>query len=188
MGITAAATAGHSLKVPLTASYRAVRGHRGLCMRLPKFILLPIMLPLACTISNTDRCSEGRVWSEQFLGCMDPTSPSTGGSSSVVPDVSDAQTATDAEGPATVDDFGAECQSNTGCKGPSATFCLLDPTNPTSPGMCTIAPCTAAACAGTGTTCCDCTASPILGSIWTAPVCAPSTNVETLQGIGCSCQ
>lgn len=157
-------------------------------MRLHMHLFVPLALGWACSLSNADRCSEGRAWSPEYRGCLDPTlandAGSTGGRSNV-PQDSDA--GGDA-GQSTPDTFGADCTTSTDCTGPKATYCLLDPTNPTAAGMCTISNCTANDCVGTGTNCCDCTQSPLLGSVWLAPICVPESNVDTLKSIGCSCQ
>jgi hypothetical protein len=119
----------------------------------------------ACDIAPSERCSEGRKWSDQYQGCVAPE-------------------------PAPVwTDLGATCSVDGDCRGPTATSCLLDPTNTSAPGMCTIQNCSAAACGGTDFRCCDCTESQMLGSIWTAPVCVPSADVATLSTVAsCTCE
>ncbi len=155
-------------------------------MRLRRAFLAPIIMQCACSLSNTDRCAEGRIWSDEYKGCLDPVVVSDAGGTGGQGNVSNTDASSDSG--AVPEAFGAECASTTECTGPKATYCLTDPTNPAAPGMCTILNCTAADCAGTGNTCCDCTKSPMLGTVWPAALCVPDSNVATLKSVGCSCE
>jgi hypothetical protein len=148
----------------------------------PLWIVASLLIaPASCGITDADRCSEGRVWSKQYQGCLDPPTDSSTGDAG-----DDAGTVGQPDSGTT--ELGATCSSDNDCKGATATTCLLDPTAPTSPGMCTIPNCTAADCGGTDFHCCDCTQSPVLSSLWTAPVCVPVANVATLSSIACTCE
>jgi hypothetical protein len=155
-------------------------------MRWQSAFVAPLIMQCACTVSSTDRCAEGRVWSDQYKGCLDPVAANDAGGIGGQGNTANSDASVDAAQPG--DSFGAECLSAAECTGPKGTYCLLDPTNPSAPGMCTVLNCTASDCAGTGTTCCDCTKSPMLGSVWPAALCVPDSNVATLNSIGCSCE
>lgn len=153
---------------------------------------------LACGISDKDRCSEGRVWSPQYKGCLD--TEGVAGASSTGTGAGGDETASVAGAPAigngnlagaaangqTSSNLGATCRADTDCAGGVATSCLLNPQAPADPGMCTILDCDAAAC-GDAYDCCDCTKSSLLGSTWPEPKCVPTANAPTLTGLSCTC-
>jgi hypothetical protein len=154
--------------------------------------------PLGCHMSDSDRCSEGRVWVEAYSGCVEPDQiPGAGGENPTGAAGQAGQagtpTGSDEGGSAGATDvpndtgLGASCPDTSACTSADATFCLKDPLNPTAPGICTIANCTSEAC-GEAFDCCDCTSSVLLGSVLTAPVCAPLSNVSDLTTLaGCTC-
>lgn len=141
-------------------------------------------LALGCSVSEKERCSEGRIWSDAYHGCLDAVggASGTGGSSSTAPDADqDAKTET-----AAADNLGAACTEDTDCEGGGATFCLLNPQTPSAPGYCTILNCDSAAC-GASFDCCNCTASPVVASILPKPVCIPTSGVAQLTSLSCTC-
>lgn len=165
-----------------------------------------------CSISDKDRCSEGRTWVAEYRGCVDAvaqagsasggegaqggepsttTTPATaGGDSSRGGDSggpvggSSAGVATSAPAPA--QNLGSPCTDDTDCEGGVATFCLLNQQAPKDPGICTITNCNSAAC-GSAFDCCDCTKSPVLSSSWTQTRCIPSSAVSSLTPLSCTC-
>ncbi|MBN2715382.1 MAG: hypothetical protein JXX14_05975 [Deltaproteobacteria bacterium] len=114
------------------------------------------LLHLGCSISDDERCEEGMFWDDQFKACIE--SPETG-----------------IQG----------CYSHSDCTVAPLDYCLLDPTAPASPGMCTIDNCTAADCF-IGSSCCDCSAVTFIG--WTSPLCIPSDAAAQVTPLGCTCE
>lgn len=145
--------------------------------------LLPwaLLLATACGIDESERCPEGYVWHSQYQGCLGPEP--AGGAAGIAGAAGDA-----AGAEANPGELGASCREDGDCATGPATTCLLDPTAPSDPGMCTIADCTAEDCGGTDYQCCDCTTSVALRGTWLLPVCAPSSRTRTLSGVGCSCE
>lgn len=168
---------------------------KGAIWRMKRIYYLALFATaLACSIADKDRCSEGRTWSPQLKGCLDVDggagnindasggSASAAGGTGVAGDSSVAGTAsTDAS------NLGSTCRADTDCASGVATSCLLNPQAPSSPGMCTIPSCDAAAC-GDAYDCCDCTAAPALKSTWTVPKCVPTANTATMKALSCNCQ
>ena len=153
--------------------------------------VVALLMVFGCNVTDNERCSEGRVWSPQFNGCIDAVGGASGGTSAAggktVEGGASEGGASQASGTSdTTNNLGAACTKDDDCSGGIATFCLLSPSAPTDPGMCTISNCNAAAC-GTQLDCCDCSASPILKTVWPKPVCVPTSNVAAVTGIGCSC-
>ncbi|HTQ44760.1 MAG TPA: hypothetical protein VMI75_18495, partial [Polyangiaceae bacterium] len=85
--------------------------------------------------------------------------------------------------------LGSTCQSDADCKSGRATYCLKDPTQPTTdPGICSIPHCQASDCTS-AYGCCDCSAALITGlKAWPAGVCVPAADVTTIEKFGCTCQ
>ena len=159
---------------------------------------------VACNVSDKDRCSEGREWSSQFGGCVDPVG------SAGRPNASDGGTDSGGAGQAGTEsvaggsgvagsgniagagnasptpNLGATCTSDADCANGSARSCLLNSQAPSQPGICTILNCDASAC-GEAFDCCDCTQSPMLGSTWPSPKCIPTSSTPTMTALSCTC-
>jgi hypothetical protein len=165
------------------------------------FGLLALFLGAACSIDASERCAEERTWNGKYKGCLTPTETagsSAGGSDSdgenaaggrTAPGATGGETSTTQTAPTLRDNLGATCERNGDCSTGSASLCLLDPSAPTSPGVCTIPNCGTNDC-GSEFRCCDCTQSPLLAATWTAPVCAPNSKVEQLTSpaVKCTCE
>ena len=137
---------------------------------------------LGCSVADKDRCSEGRTWSPEYRSCFGATSggTSSAGSSSIGGSQGDEVDAGDTT------NLGISCTKDADCAGGIATSCLLNPQAPSDPGICTVLNCDAAAC-GALYDCCDCSASPILGSSWPVSKCIPTSSVPTLTQLSCTC-
>ena len=151
---------------------------------------------LGCSVADKDRCSEGRTWNPEYSACFDPAggaasagSSSIGGSQAEQVDAGDAGGAGSAGGASTTNNasnLGTACTKDADCAGGLAPSCLLNPQAPSDPGICTVLNCDAAAC-GALYDCCDCSASPILGSSWPESKCIPTSSVPTLTQLSCTC-
>jgi hypothetical protein len=163
-----------------------------------------------CAIPNNQRCSEGRIYRADYGGCTDPPEGGVGGSGggssasgssggagggSSAPDGggtapieagADASSATDA-GDSGVG-LGTLCMASNDCASAAdgAVVCLLDPTHPSNPGVCTIPNCSKGQC-GPSFTCCNCAQTPA-AQVLTTPMCVASSEAATLEGVGCLCQ
>jgi hypothetical protein len=145
----------------------------------------------ACTVGEDERCSEGRVWSPEYRGCVAPDASAAAATGTVPVPVTDAgpgaalDAASDgASGQGS--NLGAVCTSDADCADGVAMSCLLNPQAPADPGVCTITHCNSAAC-GDSWDCCDCTASPVLSGLWAASQCIPAANVSQLTALSCTC-
>ena len=167
--------------------------------------LIALSMVVACSMSESDRCSEGRVWSPEYNGCVEPngtgggSSAATGGKSPAGGETGStslsagtagatAPNAPGAAGAPSTDgsNLGQTCRSDADCTSGVATSCLLNPQAPADPGMCTIVDCDAAAC-GEPFDCCACAQSPILSASWPKPKCVPTANTGVLIAIACTC-
>ena len=136
-----------------------------------------LSLGVGCSIDDDDRCADGFVWDDEFRVCLEDAG-GTGGSGGSDP----------GGGGSTGDpELGSSCVSDDDCDGAEddATYCLLDPRNPSDPGVCTIPDCTADAC-GDDYSCCDCGSVDLVD--WPAPLCLLSDRSSQLEGIGCTCE
>ncbi len=141
--------------------------------------LLPaaaVAMAAGCAMDDDDRCTGGLEWRPDEAACValeDTEEPA---------DTSPVQ-----EG------LGDVCWTDTDCAAFAATgydFCLLDPTDPTVEGMCTLPDCTASDCGGEFQ-CCDCGDFTLPSMGWTEPWAAPccvDPGTAGLLGAVCSCE
>lgn len=163
--------------------------------------LVALSIEVACSMSDSDRCSEGRTWSPEYKGCLEPkgrgggSNLTTGGDSSVGGEPGSAYLSAGTAGvtapsagatSSDVSNLGQTCRSDADCTSGVATSCLLNPQVPAELGMCTIVDCDAAAC-GEPFDCCACAQSPILSASWPKPKCVPTANTGVLIAISCTC-
>jgi hypothetical protein len=149
-------------------------------------------------VTSSNQCVAGLHYESDYMACIadsdagdagDEAAPSPGDAGEDGPEESGM---TDAEGGAEgggSSNFGAVCDASTQCMGGPATYCVMDPTMPGMPGICTLTPCNPPAC-GTGYGCCDCSkSSNALVNGWPHPLCIPSAKVAMLELVGgCTCQ
>ena len=127
-----------------------------------------LLVIVACTIDDEDRCPDGFYWDGDFKSCFEEEVEDAG--DCVIP-------------PET--GYGRECFQSSECEGREAAFCLTNPLTPGEPGSCTIGDCVAEDCL-CDTVCCDCAAVPQI--TWGVPVCIGQENAGLLGGMGCTCE
>ena len=157
-------------------------------MHIPNLTLCSIIglalggaLALGCGIDDTDRCGDALTYDEARHGCV--ALATDAGASTMDAGTS---TTTDAGGDSASAGVGDSCTSDADCAGNTADFCLLDPTMPGTPGICTIDGCAAATdCGAPDFACCDCAAVALIS--WPEATCVPSANAAQVTGLGCSC-
>ena len=151
-------------------------------------------LAVAACVDDGDRCATGTHYVDQYSACV---ADGDGGDAG---EEADATTGTMAdapeEGPSASEagadaatNFGTMCDSSAACAAGPAAYCVLDPTMPGTPGVCTLTGCTATSC-GSGYGCCDCSKSGnVLDDSWPHPLCIPSDKTSMLMSLGgCTCQ
>jgi len=160
----------------------------------------------ACTIDDADRCVEGYVWNERFMGCEcdvdggyyleadenDVYSCNECADSDThadCPQGGDADTDTDTDTDADADagpdggggsGLGTVCSSSDDCAELEAGFCALSPLAPEEPGYCTFENCNAGECPSPYL-CCD------LSGLGYGIACLDEEDTATATGFGATC-
>ena len=144
-------------------------------MKHAQVIILLVLAPFAtgCSVSDDERCENGMYWDDEYKACIIETDTGTGIETGTEPDTSSA-----------ANDVGTPCADNADCPLPPADYCLLDPTHPNDPGMCTIDNCSSGDCPE-GHLCCDCTTVTLVP--FPSPLCLPTANTDQLTPLGCVC-
>ena len=129
------------------------------------WLLLTVQIS-ACTMDDSERCSDKYVWSEKQAACITPVDTD-------FVDTSPIQ-----------DGLGDPCSKDDDCKTGKYNKCLLDPRDATIEGMCTFNNCTLNDCGG-DFECCDCKGVDFLK--WEAPYCIPAESAKMLHSL-CTCK
>jgi hypothetical protein len=177
---------------------------------LSSFVLIAGVCATACTIDDADRCVEGYVWNEQFMGCecdvdggyyleadengvytceecVDSDTHTDCPHSGDADTDTDADTDADAGGDSGTDTetdvgsgLGTVCGSSTDCAAFEANFCAISPLAPSDPGYCTFENCSAGECP-TPYLCCD------LSGLGYGIACLNEEDTATATGFGATC-
>ena len=147
-----------------------------------------VAITAGCTVDDDERCVDGYVWNDVEKACLLPIDTSAA-DDTVSETVQGEDTGTSTDSSTGSDSepeigLGETCVDDNSCSGYQANYCLLDPSAPSNPGICTILNCTAGGCGGQFT-CCDCAKSPFV--TLPGPICAPNSNVADLSQALCEC-
>ncbi len=149
-------------------------------------LLIILVTSVGCSVSDSERCSQGRIYVSQYGGCVDAVAGASSVGGSQGRDDSGTDDSGSSDATAQTSSFGNTCHADTDCTDGTATLCQLNPQAPQDPGFCTIPNCTPNDC-GDAYDCCDCSASALLKSILTVPRCIPTANTSSLTAMACTC-
>lgn len=127
-----------------------------------------------CSISDDDRCVDGMQWDDDYKSCV-VAEPG---------DSDDADSQSDSAATADSDAQFSACTGAADCSTDPTDYCLLDPTHPDQPGICTIDECTTGSCPA-GSLCCDCSGNPLIP--FESALCIPGSQTSQLTTYGCTC-